>query len=105
MIDTVKIVDIEHREGAVVREYVLATVSAGRRRPEIFRLIELFKANLVEVSARSITIDLVGPPRRVDRFLDLLRPYGLRDFARSGYIAVRQHDRKETHHVRSNVLR
>jgi acetolactate synthase I/III small subunit len=105
LIDTIKVVDIEHGDNALVREYLLVTVTADKRGPEVLRLVELFGANLVEVSARSITVDLVGSSSRVDHFLEMLRPFGLRDTARSGHIAVANHHKKEFHHVRSNVLR
>jgi acetolactate synthase-1/3 small subunit len=104
LIDIVKVTAVEDGPSSIVREYVLATVSA-RRRPELSRLIERFRANLVEETRRFVTVDLVGPARRIDRFLNSLGPFGLKEYARSGRLAVLQPNRKEQNHVRTNVFR
>ncbi len=88
LIDTIKIVDISHEKNYIVREFILIKVKAQKNRSEIFELINVFKAKVVDMTRTHITIDISGPTLKVERFIDLLRPYGIKEFVRSGKIAV-----------------
>lgn len=88
LIDTVKIVDISHKKNYIVREFILIKVKAQKNRSEIFELINVFKAKVVDMTRTHITIDISGPTLKIERFIDLLRPYGIKEFVRSGKIAV-----------------
>ncbi|MEE8480702.1 MAG: acetolactate synthase small subunit [Desulfobacterales bacterium] len=88
LIDTIKIVDISHKKNYIVREFILIKVMAQKNRSEIFELINVFKAKVVDMTRTHITIDISGPTLKIERFIDLLRPYGIREFVRSGKIAV-----------------
>jgi len=88
LIDTMKVVDISHKKNYIVREFILIKVNALKNRSEIFELIDVFRAKVVDVTRTQITIDLSGPTRKIERFIDLLRPYGIKEFVRSGAVAV-----------------
>jgi len=88
LIDTVKIVDISHKKNYIVREFILIKVKAQKNRSEILELINVFKAKVVDMTRTHITIDISGPTLKIERFIDLLRPYGIKEFVRSGKIAV-----------------
>ena len=88
LIDTIKIVDISHEKNYIVREFILIKVNAQKNRSEIFELINVFKAKVVDMTRTHITIDISGPTLKIERFIDLLRPYGIKEFVRSGKIAV-----------------
>ena len=88
LIDTIKVVDISHKKNYITREFILIKVNASKNRSEIFELIDVFKAKVVDVTREQITIDLSGPTLKIERFIDLLRPYGIREFVRSGTVAV-----------------
>lgn len=88
LIDTVKIVDISHEKNYIVREFILIKVKIQKNRSEIFELINVFKAKVVDMTRTHITIDISGPTLKIERFIDLLRPYGIKEFVRSGKIAV-----------------
>jgi acetolactate synthase-1/3 small subunit len=88
LIDTIKIVDISHKKNYIVREFILIKVKAQKNRSEILELINVFKAKVVDMTRTHITIDISGPTLKIERFIDLLRPYGIREFVRSGKIAV-----------------
>ena len=88
LIDTIKIVDISHEKNYIVREFILIKVKALKNRSEIFELINVFKAKVVDMTQTHITIDISGPTLKIERFIDLLRPYGIKEFVRSGKIAV-----------------
>ncbi len=88
LIDTIKIVDISHEKNYIVREFILIKVKTQKNRSEIFELINVFKAKVVDMTRTHITIDISGPTLKIERFIDLLRPYGIKEFVRSGKIAV-----------------
>ena len=88
LIDTIKIVDISHEKNYIVREFILIKVKALKNRSEILELINVFKAKVVDMTRTHITIDISGPTLKIERFIDLLRPYGIKEFVRSGKIAV-----------------
>ncbi len=90
LIDTIKIVDISHKKNFIVREFILIKVNALKSRSEIFELIDVFRAKVVDVTHSHIIIDLSGPVLKIERFINLLRPYGIKEFVRSGTVAVSQ---------------
>jgi len=87
LIDTIKVIDISHKN-YIVREYILLKVNALKNRSEIFELINIFNATVVDITRAQITIEISGPRLKIDRFLDLLKPYGIKELVRSGNIAV-----------------
>jgi acetolactate synthase-1/3 small subunit len=88
LIDIIKLVDISHNNNYIVREYILIQVNAQKKHSEIFELIQVFSANVVDVSRAHVTIELAGPSQKIERFIDLLKPFGIKEFVRSGNIAI-----------------
>jgi len=88
LIDTIKVVDISHKKNFLVHEFILLKVNALKNRTDIFELINVFEARILDVTRTHITVDLSGPTLKIERFIDLLRPYGIKEFVRSGDIAV-----------------
>lgn len=88
LIDIIQLVDISHRKNYIVREYMLIKVNTQNKRSEIFKLIDVFKAKVVDVTINDITIDLSGPVRKIERFIELLKPFGIKEYVRSGTIAL-----------------
>jgi len=89
LIDTIRVTDISHTGNYIVREFVLVKVNGNRgSRTDIFKLVDVFNAKLVDVGTEQIIIDLSGPKKKVDRFIELLKPYGIRELVRSGCVAI-----------------
>ncbi len=77
--------DIDHIE----RELVLFKVNASpEQRGEIIELTSIFRANIVDVAATTLTIEATGTPDKLDAMEDLLAAYGIKEIIRSGKIAV-----------------
>lgn len=77
--------DVDHIE----RELVLFKVNASpEERGEIIELTSIFRANIVDVAAATLTIEATGTPDKLDAMEDLLAAYGIREIIRSGKIAV-----------------
>ena len=92
LIDTIKVVDISHKKNYIIREFLMIKVNAIKNRSEIFELIDVFKAKVVDLTGTQITIEFSGPPFKIGRFIDVLKPYGIREFVRSGSVAVSQNE-------------
>ncbi len=86
----VPVVHVQDFKGAafVERDLALITVNAGPdKRAEVTNLAQLFAGKVVDVAPESVMIELTGGEEEMDRFIDLLKPYGIRELARTGVIA------------------
>jgi acetolactate synthase-1/3 small subunit len=57
-------------------------------RPEVLALADLFRGRVVDISRSSVMVELAGPEDKLEAFIDLVRPYGIRELARTGMIAM-----------------
>ena len=88
VVDTVKVSDITG-EALVARELALVKVKAtSSTRSEIIQIVDIFRANIVDVAIDSVTIEVTGDEEKVNSLLDLLRGFGIREIARTGRIAM-----------------
>jgi acetolactate synthase-1/3 small subunit len=88
LINVLKIRDLEPRE-TLARELALFKVSAdGAARTEVMQICEIFRANVVDVTKRSVVVEVTGGCEKVDAFEALVRPFGLIEMARTGEIAI-----------------
>ena len=88
LIEVRKVTDLSE-ESFVARELVLVKVTAhAESRPQLREIAELFGARIVDVAPRSLVIEAVGSQERIDGLLETLRPYGIREIARSGRVAI-----------------
>ena len=88
LIDVVKIQDFSGAP-CVERDLALIRVNAPvAKRGEILELVGIFRANVVDVAHNSLMIELSGTEDKIEAFLDLMRPYGIREMARTGRIAL-----------------
>ncbi len=77
-------------EGASVeRELALVKVAGqGEKRLEAMRMAEVFRASVVDTTLESFVFELTGDPAKIDAFVDLMRPLGLVEIARTGVAAI-----------------
>jgi acetolactate synthase I/III small subunit len=88
LIDVIKVVDLTD-EKFVDRELLLVKMNAEVRvREEILRIVDLFRAKVVDVSSNTYTIEITGDEGKLTGFLDLLTPLGIKEIVRSGRIAI-----------------
>ena len=86
----VPVVQVQDFAGAafVERDLVLVTVTASaEKRGEIVDLTQLFGGKVVDVAPMSLMIEMSGGEDEMDRFIELVRPYGITELARTGVIA------------------
>ena len=73
----------------VAREMALFRVSAAvESRAEIMQFAEIYEAKIVDVSRRSITVEVTGTTEKIDSFEKMVRPHGLIEMARTGEVAI-----------------
>jgi acetolactate synthase-1/3 small subunit len=88
LIPVLKVVDFTG-VATVDRELVLVKVNAeGDGKQEVLRLVDIFRARVVDVAPRCYTIEMTGSEGKVTAFLQMLRPMGIREVVRTGKIAI-----------------
>ncbi len=86
--DAIKVHDF--REGEYVdRELVLVKVSVdSKTRAEVMQITDIFRAKIVDVQPKSLTIEVTGNESKVGKFLDLMKAFGIIDLTRTGKVAL-----------------
>jgi acetolactate synthase I/III small subunit len=88
LIEVIKVADITE-DPIVDRELVLAKVAAQRGdRSELLQIVDIFKAKIADVSPDAMVLEMSGPEDQVETFLELIRPFGIKEVARSGTVAM-----------------
>jgi len=88
LVHTVKVTELSPLD-AIEREVMLVRVSAdSKKRGEMLDAAAIFDAKAVDVGANTLTFEVSGDPNRLADFLELFRPYGIVDLAKSGRIAL-----------------
>jgi len=88
LVDVIKVQDF--REGEYVdRELVLVKVGVdAKNRPEVMQICDIFRAKIVDVAHKALTIELTGQESKIAAFLELMGPFGVRDLTRTGKVAM-----------------
>jgi acetolactate synthase-1/3 small subunit len=88
LIDTIKVIDFTGQD-YVEREMALIKVTAEEEtRAEVLRIVDIFRAKVVDVTPRSYTVEITGAPAKVDAIVELLRPMGVKELVRSGPVVL-----------------
>jgi acetolactate synthase-1/3 small subunit len=88
LIDIVKVSDISG-EKVTTRELALVKVKANAAtRGQIIEIADIFRANIVDVSSDSLTIEITGDEEKIESMLKLLKGFGIKEIARTGRIAM-----------------
>jgi len=88
IIPVVKVQDFAGQP-VVARDLMLITISApAEKRPEILSLIEMFKGKVVDIGQRFVMVEVSGPEEKIEAFIDVCKPYGIKNVARTGTIAM-----------------
>ena len=91
------------RVSAVCRDLAMIKVAAlPARRTELIHLVQVFRARIVDVAPESLIIEITGTEEKVDSLVEVLRPYGVLEMARTGRVAMARGSRApgETRGVR-----
>ncbi|MCH7322548.1 acetolactate synthase small subunit [Solibacillus sp. MA9] len=87
-IDVLKVNDITEK-AIVLRELALIkVVSPPNLRLEMNSIVEPFRPQVVDTSKNVVTYEVVGHPEKIDAFIELIRPYGIKELTRTGATAA-----------------
>ncbi|MGN6445365.1 acetolactate synthase small subunit [Amnibacterium sp.] len=88
LINVIKIVELEP-EQSVLHEHVLVKVKVDTAtRPQVLEIVELFRAQVVDVTPEALVIELVAGTQRTAGLLKMLEQFGIRELAQSGLLAM-----------------
>jgi len=78
-------------KAAICRDLAIIKISAKHNeRSDILEIINVFRARVVDFAVDSLTIEITGGEEKVDRLLEVLRPYGILEMVRTGIVAMRR---------------
>ena len=88
LVSVIKVVNLTGTE-TVDRELILIKVNAeAETKPEVLRLVDIFRAKIVDVAPRCYTIEMTGDEEKVNALVQLLKPIGIREVVRTGRVAI-----------------
>ncbi|MBC7254972.1 MAG: acetolactate synthase small subunit [Chloroflexi bacterium] len=88
LINVTKVTDITD-DAAVIRELALIKVHAtGADRAEIKQLVDIFRAQIIDVAHESLTVEVTGTEDKIDSMIEMLRPFGIKELTRTGRVAM-----------------
>lgn len=88
LIDVLKVTDF--REGEYIdRELVLVKVAVdSKTRAEVMQITDIFRAKIVDVQPKTVTIEVTGTESKIEKFLELMKSFGIVDLTRTGKVAL-----------------
>jgi acetolactate synthase-1/3 small subunit len=80
----------------VARDLMLIAISAPpEKRAEILSLIEMFKGKVVDIGQKFVVVEVSGPEEKIEAFINVCKPYGIKSVARTGTIAMARHTKAD----------
>ena len=94
MVNVIRVVDLSE-VNRVEREMVLIKVrTTEKNRAEILRIVDIFRAKVVDTTLKSFMIEITGDVKKVGGFIELLKPFGIKEIARTGTVAMTREKKK-----------
>jgi acetolactate synthase I/III small subunit len=88
LVPVVSVVDFQGMQ-YVERDLALITVGVStEHRSEVIEIVNLFRGRVVDVAPASLMVELAGTEQKIEAFIDLMKPYGIQQVARTGVIAM-----------------
>lgn len=88
LVDVIRITDLTGIP-SVNRELALVKVSSTiSRRAEVFQIVDVFRAKVVDIAHKSLTVEVTGELEKVEALIEMLKPFGIREIVRTGKISI-----------------
>jgi acetolactate synthase I/III small subunit len=95
LIDVIKVVDMKELDH-VEREMVLVKVAPRQQdKAEVLNLAEIFRGRVVDSSQKTYTIEITGDEEKIEAFVELMKPIGIKEFVRTGKVAIARESLKK----------
>jgi acetolactate synthase-1/3 small subunit len=93
IVEVVKVQDYVGQD-VVARDLMLLSVACPpEKRPEILALIEMFTGKVVDIGPKFVMVEVAGPESKVEAFIEMCRPYGIKNIVRTGTVAMSRQPR------------
>ncbi len=90
LIDVIKVIELE-KSSSVCRELLLIKVNASlKTRSDIIGIADIFKAKIIDVAKESLILELTGDSEKIEAFTEILKPYGILEYNRTGLTALKR---------------
>ncbi|AFS78228.1 acetolactate synthase small subunit IlvH [Gottschalkia acidurici 9a] len=90
LIDVIKVTELTN-EDSVCRELLLIKVKADlKTRSDIIGIAGIFKAKIIDVAKESLILELTGDSEKIEAFTEILKPYGILEYNRTGLTALKR---------------
>ena len=88
LVDVIEVLDFREAE-CIDRELVLVKVAVdSKSRAEVMQITDIFRAKIVDVQPKSLTIEITGNESKVEKFIDLMKTFGIMELSRTGKVAL-----------------
>ena len=88
LVDVLEVVELAPEE-SIYRELCFIKVEAdAKRRPELFSIAGVFRANVIDVTLQAITVEMTGDLDKIEAFIELMKPYGIIKIVRTGLSGI-----------------
>lgn len=90
LVDVIEVDDLT-ASPFVERELVMIKVKAGsKKRNEVLEIAQIFRARVVDLNSHTMTVEVTGAGGKVAAFIEMMRPFGIRELVRTGVVAIRR---------------
>ncbi len=88
LVDVIKVVDLTEIDH-VQREMILVKVAPKQEvKSEVLRIVEIFRGRVLDSSPHTYTIEITGDDKKIEAFIELVKPVGIKEFVRTGKVAI-----------------
>ncbi len=88
LVDVIKVVDLTDLDH-VQREMILIKIAPKQEhKAEILRITEIFRGRVLDSSPHTYTIEITGDDKKIEAFIELMKPAGIKEFVRTGKVAI-----------------
>jgi acetolactate synthase I/III small subunit len=96
LVEVIKIVELDN-DASVSRELLLVKIKAdATTRGQVLEIVQLFRAKVVDVATDAVTVQVVGNQGKLENFLRVVEPFGVRELVQSGMVAIGRGSRSIT---------
>ncbi|MBI3832093.1 MAG: acetolactate synthase small subunit [Planctomycetes bacterium] len=96
-VNVIKVLDFTGTDH-VERDLALVKINTPHgSRQEIFQLVEVFEGTVVDIGLKDIMVEIIGPEKKIDAFLNIMKPFGIKEMARTGRLAMARGPKMEGH--------
>jgi acetolactate synthase I/III small subunit len=90
VVDVLKVTDLTHKK-SIARELALVKVATNiTNRSDIMMVAQAFRAKVVDISGDKLAFEVTGHKDKIDAFIDVLKPFGIAEVARTGSVALKR---------------